>query len=340
MLNVAILGFGVIGRVHMQSCLTCDDIQIVAICDVDKEKLGNALVLPGNIEMKTDKNFNISDVALYSDFDEMLAQTEIDALIITLPTYLHKEFAIKAIHAGLHVLCEKPMALNLQDCDEMIVAAKNSGKVLQIGHCIRFWPEYDKAREIIDSGKYGKVKAASFRRLSALPKWAWENWLMDAPKSGGMALDLHIHDSDFIQHLFGMPTSVRSFGAKGTTGDYDHILTNYIYEDDKVITAEGSWMMTDSFSFEMSFVVILEKASITFSLKDESVLRIYPSNGDAFTPEVDKGNGYTSEIAHFIMRVRGEKVPEMITLQQSRNSVRLVDAEKKSAQGGQEVKLK
>ncbi|MHC4157337.1 MAG: Gfo/Idh/MocA family protein, partial [Planctomycetota bacterium] len=114
---------------------------------------------------------------------------------------------------------------------------------LQIGHCLRFWPEYARAKEIVAGGEYGRVVSATFQRLGSAPTWAWDGWIADEQRSGGMALDLHIHDTDFVQHVFGMPNAVRSFGANSEQGQLIHIITEYFYEDGKVATAEGSWAM-------------------------------------------------------------------------------------------------
>ena len=88
----------------------------------------------------------------------------------------------------------------------MIDAAERSGKMLQIGHCIRFWPEYAKAKQIVRCGEYGRVMAATFQRLSATAARKAGSWYTEEKHSGGMPLDLHIHDTDFIQYLFGTAT--------------------------------------------------------------------------------------------------------------------------------------
>jgi len=270
---------------------------------------------------------------------EMLSEAELDAVSITLPTYMHRDFTIKALKAGVNVLCEKPMALNTQQCEEMIGAAEKNGKILQIGHCVRFWPEYAKTKEIIDSGKYGKVKAATFQRLSLTPTWSWNNWLMEDAKSGGALMDLHIHDSDFVQYVFGMPKAVYTRCTNGPSGDYDHVVTQYLYDDNCVITAEGGWIMTPSFGFEMSFNIILEKGTIVFDCTREPAFKVCPVSGEAFTPEVEQGDGYSLEIAHFVKAVSGQKVPEITTPTQSLNSIKLILAEKQSAQSGKEVAI-
>jgi predicted dehydrogenase len=97
--------------------------------------------------------------------------------------------------------------------------------------------------------------------------------------------------------------------------------------------------MTPSFGFEMSFDIILEKATIVFDCTREPVFKLCPVEGDAFTPDVEKGDGYSLEIAHFVKAVSGQKVPEVITPAQSLNSIKLILAEKQSAQSGKEVAI-
>jgi 1,5-anhydro-D-fructose reductase (1,5-anhydro-D-mannitol-forming) len=217
---------------------------------------------------------------------------------------------------------------------------KGCGKVLQIGHCIRFWPEYARVKEIVDSGEYGRVKALSMRRFGSRPGWSWGNWLGDAERSGGVLLDLHIHDSDFVQYLFGMPKAVRTQGVRGPGGDFDHVCTQYFFDDDRSVVAEGSWLMMPGFGFEMSFHLVLERATIVYDCTRKPEFRVWPEKGEAFTPEVGAGDAYLREIEHFVKKVRGEDVAVVIKPEQSLDSVRLVLAERESAQRGKEVRIK
>jgi len=232
------------------------------------------------------------------------------------------------------------MALNVEDCERMIAEAKRSGKIMQIGHCVRFWPEYAKAKEIIDSGEYGKVIAAMFQRLGSAPTWSIDNWFLDEERSGGMALDLHIHDTDFVQYLFGMPNAVSSFAAKDANGGIMHIVSQYLYDDDKVITAEGGWAMTPTFGFEMSFNIVMERATLVYDLTREPMFKLCPAEGQVITPEVQKGDGWLLEIEHFAKALRGEKVEKVTTLEQSRDSVKIVAAEKESTRKMEKVAIK
>lgn len=339
MIRVGITGLGFMGKMHFRCYKALEDVKLVAICDIDENKFKDASGTAGNIE-GAEEPLDFTGVEFFTDFDKMLSEAKLDAVSIALPTYMHSDFTVKALNAGLNVLCEKPMALNPQQCEQMIAAADKSGKVLQIGHCIRFWPEYAKTKEIIDSGKYGKVKAATFQRLSMTPVWSVDNWLMDGSRSGGALMDLHIHDSDFVQYLFGMPKAVCTHAIKGPSGDFDHVVTNYVYDDEKVVTAEGGWIMTPGFGFEMSFNFVLEKATIVFDCTREPMFKVCPAEGDTFTPKVQAGDGYSLEIAHFVKAVNGQKVPEITTPAQSLDSVKLVLAEKQSAQSGREVAIR
>jgi predicted dehydrogenase len=338
MLKIGIAGLGFMGRMHYKCYKALESIEVAAICDVNPNIEQDTKKAAGNVG-EAEGAIDFSNIKLYTDFTKMLKEAKLDVVSITLPTYLHADFSVKALQAGLNVLCEKPMALNVQDCKRMIAEANRSGKVLQIGHCVRFWPEYAKAKQIVDSGKYGRVIAATFQRLGAAPTWGADTWFMDEKRSGGVALDLHIHDTDFVQYLFGMPRAVSSFGAKGSSGELLHIVTQYLYDDGKVVTAEGSWAMMPSFGFEMSFNIAMEKATIVYDLTRQPTFKVCPADGQTYTPEVEKGDGWLLEIAHFINSIMGQKVKPVTTLEQSMNSVKIVEAEKESLMKGQKVSI-
>ena len=163
---------------------------------------------------------------------------------------------------------------------------------------------------------------------------------MDAERSGGALLDLHIHDADYVQYLFGIPSFVSARAVKGSSGGYDHAVVQYIYDDDEmVITAEGGWIMTKSFGFQMSFEMIFEKAVVCYDSKKKPTLNVYPDSGEAFTPEIESGNGYLLESQHFIKAISGQTIPEVITPGQSLLSIKLIEAEKRSAASFEKIEV-
>jgi predicted dehydrogenase len=338
MLRIGIIGFGFMGKTHLRCYRQLTGVQVVAICDGDKSRLA-AKKTAGNIG-QSDTSINLAGVALYTDFDKMLVKERLNAVSITLPTFMHRDFTVKALKAGLHVLCEKPMAMSVSQCQQMIATAKANKKTLQIGHCIRFWPEYAKAKQIVDSGKYGKVLAASFRRIGAVPGWSWKNWLINQSRSGGAIMDLHIHDADFIQFLFGLPLSVRSQATTGPSGGFDYVATQYVYKDPKVVVAEGGFVMSPGFKFEMSFIISLEKATIVYDCTRTPVFCVYLAKGSHIIPKINKGDGWSCEIAHFIRKISGKKTPSIISPLDSLNAVKIVLTEKRSAETKKEVRLR
>jgi len=164
-LKIGIVGFGFMGRMHYRCWKARDDARIVAICDANENIVEDSKRAVGNIEGSEDA-VDFTGISIYSDTAKMLAEEKLDAVSITLPTFLHARYAMQTLESGVHVLCEKPMGLNVAECESMLTAAKSSGKVLQIGHCVRFWPEYAKTKEI--------VQAASTERCWRQP---FKDWL-------------------------------------------------------------------------------------------------------------------------------------------------------------------
>jgi 1,5-anhydro-D-fructose reductase (1,5-anhydro-D-mannitol-forming) len=340
MIRVGVVGLGFMGKTHFNCYKTMKGVKVAAVCDVDVKKLRGASGAAGNLA-GAEKPLDFSGVELYTNFDEMLAKAKLDAVSITLPTWLHAEHTVKALNAGLHVMCEKPMALDLAQCRKMISAMNQSGRVLQIGHCIRFWPEYVRAREIMRSGKFGKVKAASFRRLSSSPVWSWDNWMLDGNRSGGALMDLHIHDTDYVQYVFGMPKAVRTHGMVGPSGKLDYVSTNYLYENKRmVITAEGATIMRPSFGFEMSFNILLEHATIVYDYTRPVPFKICLDKGKPVVPKMDQRSGHMLELMHFVKKLKGEAVPRVLTPEDSLNSIKIILAEEQSAIKGKEIRIK
>jgi predicted dehydrogenase len=231
------------------------------------------------------------------------------------------------------------MARTSAEGKKMIAAAKKARKKLFVAQCIRYWPQYDKAREIVKSKKYGKVLSATFTRLSLTPTWSWQNWLMDKKKSGNCALDLHIHDADFIRHCFGEPKSVVSSGSGFKKGQLDHVTTVYDYGNNSTIVAEGGWDLPAGFGFTMAFNIVMEKATLQCSTPDLD-LNLHPLKGKSKVLKVAAGDGYLNELKDFVAAIAKNGKAKLVTPESALKSVSLIEAEEKSALTGKPVKLK
>lgn len=330
MVKVGLMGIGSIGRVHLNAYLKLEKegfpIKLCAICDFDTDKFQNKFI-KGNIEIELPK-YDFSKYNLYTDIDEMLEKEELDYVDIALPTYLHKEATLKAFKKGFNVLCEKPMALKVSDCEEMLSAARASGKKLMIGQCLRFWPAYEYAKECIADGRYGKVNSAYFFRGSGAPKWSYDNWMLKGEKSGGATIDLHVHDVDMINWLFGKPKAVSSIARNVIPGSgYDIISTNYLY-DDKVVNAQADWTLFGDYGFRMEYRINLEKGNLVFA---NNILTVNPNEGKAFVPAISTDLGHYREIKYFAQAIMNNKLIEISPPESTIDSMRIVEAELVSA---------
>jgi len=335
MLKCGIIGFGGLGKIHFNNLSKMEErgyVKIEALCDINEKQFS----------VKTDTNLGSdrssldkTGYKLYTDHKKMLSDCSFDFIIVALPTFLHAPVSIDALKAGCHVFCEKPMAINAKQGQKMLETSKKQNRLLMIGHNLRFWPDYIKLKEFIDSGKYGKVIRAEFSRLSGTPKWGWENWFMNEERSGGAALDLHIHDVDAISWLFGVPEAVHSKATHIVT-KFDSIITDYIYPDDKIITAVGDWGMMEKFPFRMTFSVRFEKATVEMDVEG---FKIY-TDGIVELMTFSEFDSYYDEIIHFIECINQNKPVSINPPEYSFKSLEITFAEKESAISGRSVKIK
>lgn len=336
--NIGIVGMGFMGKVHFDTLARIRGARVVAVCDVDpKKRRSDWSAVTGNIGARGQKQ-DLSGVRVYAKFEQLLEDPGVSVVDITLPTYLHAPCTIKALKSGRHVICEKPMARNSREAKKMIEAAKKAKRRLFIAHCLRFWPTCVKAREIVKSCREGRVLSATFRRSSSTPVWSWHNWLQDPAKSGLCALDMHIHDTDFILYTFGKPKAVTSHAAGFAKGRLDHIVTSYDYGPGKLIIAEGAWEYAPGFGFEMPFTIAMEKATLVCS--PDQNLMLHPMKGKSKPIKVPEGDGYEHELRHFVECIAKGKASDVVSPESALESLKLVEMEVKSARTGKTVPVK
>lgn len=178
---------------------------------------------------------------IYPDFDSMLAQ--VDVVDICTPTHLHYEMVLKAAAAGKQIVCEKPLALTVAQGQEMIAACRAAGVKLLVAHVVRFFPEYAGAKAAVDNGDIGRPAVIRLTRGTFRPKKATDNWFVDVEKSGGMMLDLMIHDFDYARWI---ADEVESVFAKNITSvrpdaTVDYGLAILTHQNGAISHVEGSW---------------------------------------------------------------------------------------------------
>ncbi|GAH69462.1 unnamed protein product, partial [marine sediment metagenome] len=219
----------------------------------------------------------------YATLDEMLDDLgdEIDAIDICLPTYLHAEAAEKALIRGKNVIVEKPLALTVEGGRRIVEAAHNAGKECMVAHVMRFWPEYVFLREVIRKGELGALSSASFWRITQRRKrgTSWQEWLYDPSQCGSPAMDLHIHDLDFVRSVLGEPIS---FAARGRTfeGRIEHLFVQYTFPGEVAVHIESGWDFPLNYPFEMGYRCVFEQGALEFQSRTSST-RLYHSDGSS-----------------------------------------------------------
>ncbi len=336
MKKVAIVGFGFMGRTHYGAWKKCRGAKVVAVCDANLAQLTAKVV--GNIKGAADNTTLPKSVKVYDDFDKMLSVGGFDIVDITLPTLLHPKTTIAALKAGYHVLCEKPMALKLKDCDRMLAVAKAAKRQFLVAQCVRFFPENIYVRELVRSGKYGKVVAADFTRFISPPKWSPKgaDWFFDEKQSGGVLFDVHVHDADYILGTFGNPAAVSAVFHRNAKGYVDHTTATFRYAD-AIITSDSSFVAASSLVWEASGRIFFEKATVYFGPFYKKPLTVYPEDGKAFSPQLPKATGYEAEIRYFLKQVERGAAGDVLTAKDARDSIALLAVERKSAQTGRTI---
>ena len=286
MLKVGLVGVGGISGAHIPAWEEMADAELVALCDIRPERM----------EKFTDKR-------CYTDFDEMLANEEFDIIDICLPTYLHADFAVKAMEKGINVITEKPISLKEEDIDRVYKTAEKNNVKFMVAQVLRFWPEYELLKEIYETKKYGKLLSGTMTRLGCYPKWSWDGWMMDEKRSGLVPFDLHIHDLDFMVYAFGMPKVAHQFRSK--LPDQDFISISYDFGDFQ-LNSEASWYATSyPFTAEFRFqfedaVVANENGKMLIHLRDDQRIDLSEdAEGETGDINLPKSDAYANEIRYF-----------------------------------------
>jgi len=265
---------------------------------------------------------------------------------------LHAAYVRRALKAGKNIFCEKPFTSDAREALALAEAAERSGTKMQIGQCVRFWPEYQAFEAFFRSRRAGRLLSFSLQRRAGRPTYSIGDWLNRGKLSGGAALDLHIHDTDFVHHLLAARRRFTSTGTKDTSG-WSHIFTTYHF-DGIAVTAEGGWNYPRQWGFQMAFQAVFERGTVEF---DSAAIPTLVSTVGSGTkkplpyrqPRAGKsqsglGNvsslgGYYNELSTFIDCLEHGRKPKLATARQAADSVRTVLAEIKSAETGRTIKL-
>ena len=328
MIGVAVLGGGFMGAAHAANYARLGDrVRVKWVCSRPSERAAKVAESVG--------------AALTLELDDVLRDPQVDVVDICLPTPLHREASERAFAADKHVFLEKPIALTNEDADAIVAAADRSGRLFMVGLVLRFWPEYVELAGRVEAGALGQPRAVSTHRLS--PPADWNDWMADRNLSGGVAVDLLVHDFDQMNRLLGMPRSV--FAREPVPG---HVIASVEYDGAQGV-AEGSMQMPPSYPFSSSIRVVCDSGAADYVFRaapaedggnigavDPSArgLRLYPAGAAPETIELESVDPWEPEIRYFIECVEDGRRPDQGTGEQARAALLVALAANRSIESG------
>jgi predicted dehydrogenase len=338
MIHVGIIGIGFMGVTHFKALQQVEGARVAAISTRDAQKLGGDWRnIQGNFGDSGGMQ-DVSQLARYEEWRDLINDETLDLVDICLPTHLHRDVTIAALEADKHVLVEKPIALSLEDADAMIAAAQKANRLLMVGQVLRFFPAFAEARSIVHSGEYGALKAAHLKRIISAPSWSRDDHFADVSKSGGAALDLHIHDTDFIHYLAGVPQQVRASGVLAPGGGVTYLQSQYLYGGEApCLTSQSGAIAASGLSFEHGYDIYLENATLQFNnLFTNEEIWIY-TGGEKRVLQPERPEAFVAQLQHATECVATGRESELISATSARNALAVCLKEQRSVLTGETV---
>jgi UDP-N-acetylglucosamine 3-dehydrogenase len=284
-MRIGLVGAGFMGGVHLNAYADIPDVEVVGVADARVESAVAGAAIVG--------------ARHYASYDELVAAEDVEVVDVCLPTAFHREIAVRAAGEGRHVILEKPISRTIEDAQEILDAFSNDGPRLFVGHVVRFFPEYVGIKEKIDAGDLGTVGVVRTSRRSPF-LLGWNDWYADWRVSGGVLLDLVIHDFDFLRWALGEVERVYARGVLGHEYNrLDYALVTLRFESGAIAHVEGHWGFPGTFNY--SIEVAGSRALLTVDSTEPASLELVGGMDAGEAPDLASGTSpYVTELEHFI----------------------------------------
>lgn len=338
-IKIGVIGCGAIAqRRHLPEYSVRKDVEIVAVCDFHLSRAKEVSEMFGAKKA-------------YDRHEELLADKDIDAVSICIPNHLHAAVSIEAMKAGKHVLCEKPMAVTLEQAEAMVKAAKENGVFLMVGHNQRLMPVHIKAKQILQEGTLGRV--LSFQTVFGHS--GPENWSIDGEKSwffqeetaivGAMG-DLGVHKVDLIRWLLAdeiIEVSAVYGSLHKTMAIDDHAILLMKTQKGTLGTLTASWTYYPN---EVNHTLLYcEKGTMKIGTDPEFGVIVEHNDGRRDQYHLDKiqtndtgGQSNSGVVDHFIEGILSKKGPE-INGEEGLKAIKVIVSAIEAANTGTAIKL-
>ena len=284
------------------------------------------------------------DVKAVSSLDEMLPK--VDVVDICSPTHLHYEMALKAAAAGKHIVCEKPLARTTRQAREIVSACRKAGVQLLVAHVVRFFPEYALAHAAVAEGQIGKPGVIRLHRGSYRPKKPAGNWFLDEVKSGGILMDLMIHDYDYARWVAGdvETVSARRVTERHIEATVDYGLVILGHRSGALSHIAGAWAYPPP-TFRTHLEIAGDRGLIAFDSDGTAPIQnLILKRGGADAPDVALPSSpvsespYTTQIKEFYSAL-ADGAAARVSATDGLAAVQIAEAAIQSAHSGQPVTL-
>jgi predicted dehydrogenase len=338
-IRAGIVGSRFAANLHAEALLGTGRVEVVAVTSVTEESRATFAERWG--------------VRSYPSVEEMLAAETLDLVSLALPNRFHADATVAAARSGLHVICEKPLALNLYDADRMLAACRDAGVLLLYGEELCFAPRYRRVKALIRDGAFGTIFSLSHRERHSGPH---AEWFYDPELSGGGALlDMACHGVELCRWLLDKEPVTSVFCRLGTfrhreSAVEDHAVVSLRFASGAIATIEGSWAATGGIDERLE--ILGDGGNIVADLARGSAMHAYSEPGVGYASEKAEDTtgwsfvsyeeawhwGWPQEFAHFVDCVEGLAEPEE-TGHDGRATLEIVMAAYQSAATGVAVEL-
>jgi predicted dehydrogenase len=289
-LAVGVIGAGFIATAHVNAYAATPGVRVVAVADP--------------VIAKAERLASGVGATPLSDIDELF-ETDLDIISVCTPSPTHAPLAVRALQAGRHVLCEKPIARTLDDARRIVAAGRSALGVLMIGHVSRFEPDHRRAKDLVEAGHLGQVQMMSHSMTTSLPGWSEAGWLADPDQSGGPLVDLAVHSFDFLSWIAASePVRLHAVGADSAAGPNTYALVTIRYASGAMALVETSWAHPASHGFKLSTEIVGTDGRLQWSYDAIAggVLNLADGESVSFEPLSDRG--FRAEVRSFVDAVR------------------------------------
>jgi myo-inositol 2-dehydrogenase/D-chiro-inositol 1-dehydrogenase len=323
-LTVGLLGAGLIAGVHAWAYRDAPGVRIAAVADP--------------VVAKAERIAGQYGARVVAGLDELL-DLGVDVVDVCTPPTAHAQPVIRALEAGRHVFCEKPLTRTMDEARAVVRAADAAAGLLMVGHVTRFEPDHRVARELAASGELGEVRMLTHSATSALPGWTEAGWLTDPAVSGGPLLDQAVHSFDYARWVVGAPAvRVTCFAADTPAGPGTYAVATVRYANGAIATVECSWAHPAARGFKLAAEIVGTEGRLTWSNSEQMGGVLHPREGDPEWWDVLSDRGFRLELRTFVEAVRAG-APSPVTAGEATEALRTALAALESARSGRAVDL-